>query len=89
MNRDSKMLAEAYDDVQQSRIMPQIGEIVTKASDRRDDRRDDRKEYVVVGVVPQGIWVYPTGNVDYENTTPELMFTKELTQYNNDSPENY
>jgi len=78
-------LAEAYDDVQRPRIMPLVGEIVTKSS----DRRDDRKEYVVVGVVPQGIWIYPTGDVDYENTTPELMFTKELTQYNNDSSENY
>jgi hypothetical protein len=105
-NKDAKLLAEAYAqinevaplvataaraiapsvagavmskkeesaDVSSTKILPKIGEIVTK----KEAQENDRKEYVVVGIEPQGIWIYPLGNTDFASTKAELVFTKEI-----------
>jgi hypothetical protein len=77
-DQSTKNLSEAYLKIIESsisqRILPKVGEIVTK----KEGSEDDRKEYVVVGIEPQGIWIYPLGNVDYASAKAELVFTREI-----------
>lgn len=89
--KDHELLAEAYGEIAKHKpIIPKIGDIVMKAdvnnlakrAQRTLDKQPlDDKEYVVVGVVSEGVWIYPLGNTDYENTTPELVFTRELAGF--------
>lgn len=94
VSSDQKLLAEAYGEItKQKPIIPKIGDIVMKsdvnnlakrAARTLDKQPHDDKEYVVVGVVSQGVWIYPLGNIDYENTTPELVFTRELAGFSSE-----
>ena len=61
------------------RQLPRLGQIVTKAYSEQDDQR----QYVVVGMERgeerSEIWIYPLGNVDYENTRAERVFPEGLS----------
>lgn len=71
-NKDFKLLAEVYENI--AKILPNIGDIVTK----KDVDTDGIKQHVVVGIEPQGIWIYPVVNPDYETQKAQLVFTKEI-----------
>jgi hypothetical protein len=77
-DQSTKNLSEAYLKIIESavsqRILPKLGDLVTK----KESQEDDKKEYVVVGIEPQGIWIYPLGNIDYTSTKAELVFTREI-----------
>jgi hypothetical protein len=59
----------------QGHELPRLGQLVTKAYSEGDDTR----EYIVVGIERGGgyketwVYLYPTGPVDYENTTAERV----------------